>query len=210
VDDRGSRSIYGPVITANVRFSLREVGALVERFDPKKVQATAFRGVLLAAMWGAKRTIETKLLGQVLRRRTGTLIRSIAASPKAGVASERSVAATFGTNLGYGIAHEEGFQGEVTVREHYRRRLGRPLAYSIATREVSKRGRRGAKERAKAGTILVREHKRRENIRARHYLRRTVREERRRFEEIVTSAFEELARTGSPPKSGTNVLGAGT
>lgn len=58
-----------------------------------------------------------KLNGQVLRRRTGTLFRSI------GQRVEDNGDAVFGyvgTNLDYGIAHEFGLKGAVTVRAHQR------------------------------------------------------------------------------------------
>jgi phage gpG-like protein len=56
-----------------------------------------------------------KLTDQVLRVRTGRLRRSITAQFDGEDSNFRGIV---GTNVKYARAHEEGFQGEVTVKEH--------------------------------------------------------------------------------------------
>lgn len=58
-----------------------------------------------------------KLSGQVLKNRTGTLRRSINYRVDVGFSS---IVGTVGTNKEYAAAHEYGFDGEVTVKEHLR------------------------------------------------------------------------------------------
>lgn len=103
-------------------------------------------------------TVTNKLLGQVLNRRTGNLIRSVLASPRIHVVSAPKVTGSFGTNVDYGRAHEEGFSGDVAIRAHERR----------AHTRQTKRG----KQQVMAHT--VRAHSRRMQIRARHYLRQSL------------------------------------
>ena len=64
---------------------------------------------------------ETKLTGQVLHVRTGTLRRSI---NRRVIEQGGSVMASVGTNVSYAAAHEYGFKGEVDVREHVRKTRG--------------------------------------------------------------------------------------
>lgn len=60
---------------------------------------------------------QEKLNGAVLNRRTGTLMRSIDQRVEE---TATSIAGYVGTNLRYGIAHELGFSGSVTVPAHAR------------------------------------------------------------------------------------------
>lgn len=58
-----------------------------------------------------------KLSGQVLKRRTGNLSRSI---DDAVVETPEGAVGIVSTNVKYGRAHEYGFQGAVTVKAHLR------------------------------------------------------------------------------------------
>lgn len=60
---------------------------------------------------------ESKLSGQVLKNRTGTLRRSI--NQRVDTTST-GVTGTVGTNKSYAAVHEYGFDGQVTVRAHMR------------------------------------------------------------------------------------------
>lgn len=60
---------------------------------------------------------QSKLSGQVLKNRTGTLRRSI---NRRVVTSPGSIRAYVGTNVKYARPHEYGFTGTVSVREHLR------------------------------------------------------------------------------------------
>lgn len=71
---------------------------------------------------------EEKLSGQVLKNRTGTLRRSINQRIDK---TETGVVASVGTNKSYAAAHEYGFTGTVTVKEHMRQikqAFGRPIS----------------------------------------------------------------------------------
>lgn len=68
-----------------------------------------------------------KLSGQVLRVRTGTLRRSISHRI---IDTQTEMTAEVGSNLKYAAAHEYGFRGTVSVREHLRQikqAFGRPI-----------------------------------------------------------------------------------
>lgn len=142
-----------------------------------------------------------ELSGQRLNRRTGNLQLNVEASPAfdpAVIEGPTSVRGAIGTNLGYGRAHERGFVGTVQVRAHSRRRLGRPLAYKISTRSVSKRA-PIAKAARDQGPIQVRAHAMRMNIRARWYLRDAARHVQPELAENGLAAIRFLARTGQIP-----------
>ena len=71
---------------------------------------------------------EEKLTGQVLKNRTGTLRRSINQRIDK---TETGIVASVGTNKSYAAAHEYGFTGTVTVKEHMRQikqAFGRPIS----------------------------------------------------------------------------------
>lgn len=72
-----------------------------------------------------------KLSGQVLKNRTGTLRRSI---NRKIIDTPTSIQAIIGTNVRYARAHEYGFEGPVTVKEHLRlvkEAWGRPLQFPV-------------------------------------------------------------------------------
>lgn len=89
-----------------------------------------------------------KLVGQVLRRITGTLNRSWAAivPPVLGVSSSGSETGEWlggsGSNLEYADYHEFGFHGTVQVRAHERRAARRKLASAFGPRGKDKFSRR--------------------------------------------------------------------
>jgi len=109
---------------------------------PARTQATLTAAVTRLAV-GLQAKIKTdKLSGQVLKRRTGTLSRSINYRLNQGVTE---ITASVGTNVEYAARHEYGFTGTESVKEHLRQikqAFGRPISpVSVTvrafTREVS-------------------------------------------------------------------------
>lgn len=132
-----------------------------------------------------------------LNRRTGTLIRSITASPRVETAGDR-LSGSWGTNLEYGRRHEEGFEGNEHVFSHVTRRhrvrahivmnafgSGFNLAFSASTR----------------GPTYVRGHTRHVRLRPRHYIADTIQEDAPLLERNVTRSLEVLLNTGKPPSA---------
>jgi len=136
--------------------------------------------------------VKNKLRGQVLNRRTGTLIRSVTASQEIRE-SDRGVRGSFGTNLDYGIRHEEGYTGPINVparkvrahvvREHVRNYRGR----AVTVREHT------------VAQHIVRAHTAQVVVAARHYLRDGFREKLDEGLERFKRALRILVDTGKPP-----------
>jgi len=94
--------------------------ALVMRFkalDPK-LRTALTKAVTRLTMQLLRDVKENKLTGQALNTRSGRLRRSINAVVEG--QGTLTVTGAVGTNLKYARAHEYGFQGSVTVREHLR------------------------------------------------------------------------------------------
>jgi len=86
-----------------------------------------------------RESVQNRLSGQVLKRRTGTLARSVTQSPRTFEVGQ-TIVGTVGVNdiagkggrapVKYGRAHEYGFSGTVSVKEHLRlvkQAFGKPL-----------------------------------------------------------------------------------
>lgn len=106
-----------------------------------KVAAVHFRGAGARALVGLeaamgritlqlmRRSVQDKLSGKVLKRRTGTLARSVTQSPRV-FAVGQSIVGTVGVKditgpggrapVKYGAMHEFGFSGTVSVKQHLR------------------------------------------------------------------------------------------
>jgi len=135
-----------------------------------------------------------RLRGQYLKRRTGTLIRSITASPRIEV-SEDFIRGLWGSHLGYARAHEEGFTGVVQVPGHTRRLIER-----VSSKASAKRVRRSLKAGRKR-FANVRPHGRRVHLRARRFMRDTVRDRSPEALARVRRALIHLVRTGEVPSA---------
>jgi phage gpG-like protein len=87
-----------------------------------------------------RQSVQTKLFGQVLQRRSGALVASIAAAVED---SGETISATVGSDLPYAHAQEYGFDGIVGVRSHLRRitmAFGRPIGVrTVAVAAYSRR-----------------------------------------------------------------------
>lgn len=90
-----------------------------------------------------RESVQNKLSGQVLKRRTGTLARSVTQSPRTFEVG-RTIVGTVGVNdisgpggrapVKYGRMHEYGFAGDVPVKAHLRlvkQAFGKPLKYPV-------------------------------------------------------------------------------
>lgn len=121
---------------------------------------------------------EDKLTGQVLHVRTGTLRRSI--NRRVWVGSN-SINGAVGTNVEYAAAHEFGFRGVVTVKEHVRR--------IFAAKRTSSR------KRQLLGVTTVRAHTAHLNLPERSFLRSALRE----LQEYVTTEIKRAATGALKP-----------
>jgi HK97 gp10 family phage protein len=84
---------------------------------PGKVNQGLVRAVTMLSLKLAQKVMADKLSGQVLKVRTGTLLRSITSRVDAG---DTNVSGIVGTNVAYAHRHEYGFQGTEQVKEHLR------------------------------------------------------------------------------------------
>jgi phage gpG-like protein len=133
---------------------------------------------------------ETKLTGQVLHVRTGTLRRSI--NRKVEVEGD-SVRATIGTNVEYAGVHEYGFNGTVSVPAYVRRSQSQMALARYRTNKAGEKIEiRGSYRKAGGGPgeINVRAHSRVMNMPERSYLRSTLREFRERIRSQIIGAVK--------------------
>lgn len=87
------------------------------RTMPDKVKAELRAAVENLSLKLMRKVKDEKLSGQILKNRTGMLRRSINYKV---TSTPESVTGTVGTNKEYAAAHEYGFSGVVTVKEHLR------------------------------------------------------------------------------------------
>lgn len=122
----------------------------------------------------SNRVKRDKLTGQLLRVRTGTLRASIDyrvvknSDSVTGVVGSRTNAAA---PLKYAPIHEDGFDGTVTVREHLRMMttaFGRPVK--------------------NPRQIKVGAHEAQRHVKAKHYLKSTLTENRERYLDMISKA----------------------
>lgn len=180
-----------------------------------KAPETLREAVYVSIVSMMRDAIKNKMTGQYLGVVTGTARRSIAgqaagskapptyAAMQSEAQSRTRLAGTrivgeFGSPLGYVRAHEEGFAGTVQVPGHTRRIV------SLVTNARGRVTTKSAKEYRKAvaagrKTIaLVRPHAMRMNIRAKHFLRDSLREGVPGLERRLERSILILAKTGRP------------
>lgn len=78
------------------------------------------------------KVVSEKLSGQVLKTKTGTLRRSISTNV---TNLPNQIVGRVGTNVDYGLAHEYGFKGIVTVQGHLRK-ITKAWGRSISPRQI--------------------------------------------------------------------------
>ena len=187
---------------ADIRIDTKALDRVLESLTAPNVGKTVLNYVRAMVFMLVGHTGRSKLLGQVLRRRTGTLIRSITASPRFAVEGDR-VVGSWGTHLGYGRAHELGFSGLVPVRSHERR-----LKLRTASGRVrSERSRLNLALRGQKTRATVRAHDRYVRIWAKRYLRTSLQEKQPALGYRLRRALYLLAREGSVPS--VSDIGAG-
>lgn len=104
----------------------REVVADLRRFDAA-ARGEIQKGIGRITLKLLTRVKAQKLSGQALNVRTGRLRRSITQRIESGA---EEISGIVGTNVDYAAAHEYGFKGAVTVKQHLRlvkQAFGRPL-----------------------------------------------------------------------------------
>lgn len=154
-------------MSVTVRIKLDEVLRVVEKLERPKVERAISAGLKRGMLAIERDVIRNKMSGQYLGVVTGTARKSI----RSEVRKRRDrILGVVGSPLNYVRAHEEGFRGVVDVRAHERTRRGR--------------------------THRVQAHSRQVNMRARHFLRDSVRENVEETERKILESLVRLLETG--------------
>lgn len=156
----------------SIKLTLNDVEVL-RRLDETEFRTTrtlvnaARAAILFLIRW----VVTRKLLGQSLGRVTGTAIRNVTASPriKPARSSRGRATAYMGTNLGYVVRHDQGFDGTDRIPEHTR------------------------------SGVRVRAHERRVHVRARHFFGETFDEGAPGVNRRLVRGIRLLLRTGQVP-----------
>lgn len=122
----------------------REVIANLGRIEPA-VRAELVKATGRITLKLMRQSVQNKLSGQVLKRRTGTLARSVTQSPRTFEVGHTIVGTVGVTDISgpggrapvkYGRMHEYGFAGDVPVKEHLRmvkQAFGKALKSPVAS-----------------------------------------------------------------------------
>lgn len=156
-------------VTVKTEGALRRVSAIKQRIVANLIETIKRLAIELQT-----KVKDQKLSGQVLNVRTGTLRRSI--NQRVGV-GPRSIEAIVGTNVAYAGAHEFGFKGVVTIREHLRLQkmaFGKPMT---------------------PRRVTVRSHPARMNMPERKFLRSALDDMRARIVSEIRAAVNSAVKT---------------
>jgi hypothetical protein len=122
-----------------------------------------------------RHVVQDKLQGQVLNvGKTGRLHRSI---QQAMISDQERIAGLVSTNVSYAAAHEDGYSGTVTVKEHLRtitQAFGKQLKEPV--------------------TSTVRSHSMKMNLKERSFLRSALTEMRPEILSEITAVITEVAK----------------
>jgi hypothetical protein len=176
-----------------------ELADLVKRFEAvsQNVPAAVYSAFLLSAEAMVADVTKNRMTGQYLGVVTGGARRSIQPVTTAGAEGMKT---GIESHLNYVKAHEEGFRGEVQVPEHLRKNVS--LKIDVRTGKVTKRSAREYKAAVLAHRKLtshVRAHSMKMNIRAKYFMRDTVRAAVDPTASRVERALVILASTGRIP-----------
>lgn len=138
------------------------------------VEKALYRTMSRIVIKFARKVKEEKLSGQVLKNRTGRLRRSIAPNV---YGSGTTIIGEVGTNVEYAAAHEYGFHGTVTVKEHLRMMT---KAFGRLVRNPHK--------------IKVSRHQAQRNLPERSFLRSVLEEMRPEIRQDLENALVEAVR----------------
>lgn len=131
-----------------------EVLKKIEQIEPQ-IQKSLLATITKLSFQLQAKVVSEKLSGQVLKTKTGTLRRSIATNV---TNLSGSITGRVGTNVDYGLIHEYGFKGNVTVDGHLRQ-ITKAWGRSITPKKV-----------------FVRTHQKKANYPVRSFLRSALRE----------------------------------
>lgn len=136
-----------------------------------------------------------KLLGQVLNRRTGQLIKSIERDTR--IVEGQGVVGRIGSNLPYAAVHEFGFAGTQQVRAHIR-----ATGASFGRKGGAQYTGKAAARRLRTGSVAfqqVKAHARRVNFKERSFVRSAIRDKTQTIMDRVARDIQ-LA-TEAPPNA---------
>lgn len=163
---------------ADVRMDLSEIERAIAAVSERKADSSVHAAMQAAVQSMMRDVILNRMTGQYLGIVTGTARKSIT-----GRADQytRKVIGQFGSPLEYVRAHELGYQGPVNVRAHQRTRGGKSHDVRAHTRAV--------------------------NMRARHFMRDTLRKESQpktgsKIARRIIKAMKIAARQGRIPRAG--------
>lgn len=154
----------------NVILNLRSMGI--------RVRENLREAVTRASIMLTRYVKEEKLSGQVLKNRTGTLRRKI---NYAVTETSAGITGSVGVKLSYAAAHEFGFDGVVSVREHLRHAKG------ASGRDSHGRFQKGAG----SGSIVVHAHQRHMHLPERSFLRSALRDQALPISQMLRAAVME-------------------
>jgi phage gpG-like protein len=170
------------IVTVNVNADVLKAAL---RGYPERVHNNVLRVVQRLAIEVQRSVKDDKLSGQVLHVRTGTLHRSINQQV---TDSGSKVMAIIGTNVKYAGAHEYGFDGTVSVKEHVRR----SKAQAAEARRTRKDGTTYLTRNGKSGgAITVGGHTRMMHMPERSFLRSTLKDFETRIRNDIAQAARE-------------------
>lgn len=153
------------------------------RYMSPKMQAAMAKNIKRLAFILQRYIKESKLSGQVLNARTGTLRRSIAVTVDE---QPGHIIGHVGTVVKYGAVHELGFSGQVSVKEHLRR-----------TKAQKKRALKGKQQGpAEQGSISVRAHSRTVNFPERSFLRTALEDKQSMLNQELRNAVTRVLAGG--------------
>lgn len=175
--------------------TLEELGVVLGELASKAPEAI-MAACRAHAMDVLRTVVADHMTGQDLGVVTGTARRSMTWEV---VPTENSIKIVWGSPLNYVRAHEEGFEGDVTVRAHVRRILGRSEALT----------RSGKRSRARITKAFanVRSHDRHIKIRAKRFLRKSINERAPQLPKRVKRALILLIDRGRVPTTAEVISG---
>lgn len=133
-----------------------QLAKIQRQIDPKEMSRRVREAMVKSVAIVQAHVVKEKLSGQVLKRQTGHLARSIKTQIKGTGLNSHGIIGVHG-NLKYAAAHEYGYKGTVTVPSHKRtitKAFGRSLNGSVTFTVGSYRMKMNLPERSFLRTAL--------------------------------------------------------